>query len=161
MRSVVALGVLLALVAGAAFFGAQFTPGEWYQSLRRPPLNPPNWLFGPVWSLLYLAIAVAAFLVWRSPDRSAVGLGLGLWAVQLVLNALWSYLFFGLRRPGLALIEIIVLLAVIIVTTVVFFSIRRPAGILFVPYALWVAFATYLNAGYWLLNRSGDMAAAS
>jgi benzodiazapine receptor len=161
MRGLVALGVFIALVAGAAFVGAQFTPGEWYQSLRRPPLTPPNWLFGPVWSLLYLAIAVAAFLVWRSPERSGVGLGLGLWAVQLVLNALWSYLFFGLERPGLALVEIIVLLAVIVATTVVFLSIRKPAGVLFVPYALWVAFAAYLNAGFWLLNRAGGIAPGS
>jgi len=161
MRGLVALCVFIALVAGVAFFGAQFTPGEWYQSLRRPPLTPPNWLFGPVWSLLYLAIAVGAFLVWRSPDRSGVGLGLGLWAAQLVLNALWSYLFFGLNRPGLALVEIIVLLAVIIATTVVFFSIRRPAGVLFVPYALWVGFATYLNAGFWFLNRGGAIAPGS
>lgn len=150
--------MFIVLVAGAALFGAQFTPGEWYESLRRPPLTPPSWLFGPVWSLLYLAIAVAAFLVWRSPKRSGVGLALGLWAVQLVLNAAWSYLFFGLERPGLALVEIVVLLGVIIATTVVFFSIRKPAGVLFLPYALWVGFATYLNAGFWILNRTGGIA---
>jgi tryptophan-rich sensory protein len=153
--------VFIVLVAGAALFGAQFTPGEWYESLRRPPLTPPSWLFGPVWSLLYMAIAVAAFLVWRSPERSGVGLALGLWAVQLILNAAWSYLFFGLERPGLALVEIVVLLAVIVATTLVFFSIRRPAGWLFLPYALWVGFATYLNAGFWFLNRGGGLAPGS
>ncbi|MHC4908384.1 MAG: TspO/MBR family protein [Planctomycetota bacterium] len=79
-----------------------------------------------------------------------------LWVVQLALNAAWSYLFFGLERPGLALIEIIVLLALVVATAVVFASIRKPAGVLFVPYALWVGFATYLNAGFWFLNRAGD-----
>jgi len=157
MRAILTFGVFLLLVAGAAFVGAQFTPGPWYESLRRPPLAPPNWIFGPVWSALYLAIAVAAFLVWRAraPEQSGVRLGLSLWAIQLGLNALWSYLFFGLERPGLALLEIIVLLAVIIATAVVFGSVRRAAGLLFVPYAAWVTFATYLNAGFWWLNRGG------
>jgi len=163
MRAALTLGVFVLLVAGAAFVGAQFTPGPWYQSLRRPPLAPPNWIFGPVWSVLYLAIAVAAFLVWRSPERggtgtgttTAVRLGLGLWATQLALNALWSYLFFGLERPGVALVEIVLLLATIIATAVVFFSVSRAAGLLFVPYIAWVSFATYLNAGFWWLNRGG------
>lgn len=156
LQRFVAFGVFVALVAGAALFGAQFTPGAWYQSLQRPWLTPPNWVFGPVWTVLYLAIAIAAFLLWTSADRSRVKLALGLWATQLVLNALWSYLFFGLKRPGIALIEIVTLLAVILATTVVFLSIRKPAGVLFIPYALWVGFATYLNAGFWLLNRAGD-----
>ncbi|MBT8486243.1 MAG: tryptophan-rich sensory protein [Phycisphaerales bacterium] len=153
MRAVTPLFVFLGLVAVAAFFGSNFTPGEWYQALQRPALAPPNWIFGPVWTLLYLAIAVAAFLVWRRPERSGRALALVLWGTQLALNALWSYLFFGLERPGLALIEIVVLLGVIVATTVVFFSVRKSAGMLFVPYALWVSFATYLNAGFWYLNR--------
>lgn len=158
MRIALAFGVFLLLVAGAGFAGAQFTPGPWYQSLRRPPLAPPNWVFGPVWSLLYLTIALAAFLVWRSPERAGVRLGLGLWGTQLALNALWSYLFFGLERPGIALIEIILLLAVIVATTVVFLSVRRTAGLLFIPYIAWVSFATYLNAGFWWLNRGAGPA---
>ena len=160
MRAALTLGVFVLLVAGAAFVGAQFTPGPWYQSLRRPPLAPPNWIFGPVWSVLYLAIAVAAFLVWRSPERAGTGitttvrLGIGLWGTQLALNALWSYLFFGLERPGIALIEIGLLLATIVATTAVFFSVSRAAGLLFIPYIAWVSFATYLNAGFWWLNRA-------
>ena len=151
MRSIGPLIVFVLLVAIAAFFGARFTPGEWYASLERPPLTPPSWLFGPVWSVLYLCIAVAAFLVWRAgaPHRTA----LGLWTGQLVLNALWSYLFFGLERPGVALVEITILLLLIVATTVSFFRARRAAGVLFVPYAAWVSFATYLNAGFWYLNR--------
>ena len=151
MRSLLALVAFLALVALAASFGALFLPGEWYESLRKPPLNPPNWVFGPVWTLLYLGIAVAGWRVWRA--RPEVSTALGLWAAQLLLNALWSYLFFGLERPGLALVDITVLLVLILATTVVFFRIDRPAGALLVPYAVWVAFATYLNAGLWVLNR--------
>ena len=151
MRAAVPLIVFMALVAAAAFIGARFTPGEWYDSLQRPPLAPPNWIFGPVWTLLYLAIAVAGFLVWRSPETSR--LALVLWGTQLTLNALWSYLFFGLERPGLALVEISILLMVIVATTLVFFRIRTMAGALFVPYTMWVSFATYLNAGFWYLNR--------
>ena len=151
MRTAVPLIIFIALVAVAAFVGARFTPGAWYTSLERPPLAPPNWIFGPVWTLLYVAIAVAAFLVWRTPGDKT--LALTLWGTQLALNALWSYLFFGLERPGLALIEISILLAVIVATTIVFWRLRPSAGALFVPYALWVSFATYLNAGFWFLNR--------
>ncbi len=126
-------------------------PGPWYAALDRPALTPPGWVFGPVWTLLYLTIAVAAFVVWQSPERSHIALGV--WGAQLALNALWSYLFFGLQQPGLALIEIVVLLAAIIATAVLFYRIRPSAGLLLVPYALWVSFATYLNAGFWYLNR--------
>ena len=151
MRTAVPLVVFIALVAAAAFIGARFTPGEWYDSLQRPPLAPPNWIFGPVWTLLYIGIAVAGFLIWRSPETSR--LALALWGTQLTLNALWSYLFFGLERPGLALVEISILLMVIVATTLFFFRIRPMAGALFVPYTMWVSFATYLNAGFWYLNR--------
>jgi tryptophan-rich sensory protein len=93
---------------------------------------------------------VAAWLVWRAETRWNVALSL--WVAQLVLNAIWSALFFGLQRPDLALIEIVVLLVVIVATLIAFYRIRRPAGLLLVPYAVWVAFASYLNAGFWLLN---------
>lgn len=142
----------VALVSAAALFGAAFEPGAWYDSLRKPPLTPPSWVFGPAWSLLYLAIALAGWLVWRA--RPASPAPLALWGVQLVLNAAWSYLFFGLQRPGVALVEIGVLLGVIVATAAAFFRVRVAAGALFVPYAAWVAFAAYLNAGLWLLNRS-------
>lgn len=151
MRSVLALGGFLALVALAALFGASFEPGAWYAGLRKPPLNPPAWIFPPVWSALYLAIAVAGWLVWRA--RPATRTPLALWGAQLVLNALWSWLFFGLNRPGAALLEIVVLLALVAATTAAFFRIRPLAGALLAPYAAWVAFAAYLNAGLWVLNR--------
>ena len=92
--------IFLACVGLASFFGAQFVPGAWYEALQKPPLNPPNWIFAPVWSALYLAVAVAGWLVWRSGPTSR--LPLALWGSQLALNAAWSWLFFGLERPGLA-----------------------------------------------------------
>ena len=134
----------------ASFFGAQFVPGAWYEALQKPPLNPPNWIFAPVWSALYLAVAVAGWLVWRSGPTSR--LPLALWGSQLALNAAWSWLFFGLERPGLALINILILLAVLLATLISFHRIHPWAGRLFVPYAAWVMFATYLNAGLWYLN---------
>lgn len=153
MKNMRSLFVFVALVAAAAAFGGAFQPGAWYAGLRKPPLTPPNWVFGPAWTILYLAIAVAGWIVWQAQRR--VGLPLLLWGAQLALNAMWSYLFFGMQRPGLALVEIAVLLTVILATASAFFGVRRLAGLLFVPYALWVCFAAYLNAGVWLLNRSG------
>lgn len=151
VRSAAALGTFIVLVALVALFGASFQPGDWYEALRKPLLTPPNWIFGPVWSVLYLCNAVAAWLVWRArPGRAAP---LALWAGQLVLNALWSLLFFGLHRPGLALLEIALLLGLVVATTSAFFRVRSLAGWLLVPYVAWVGFASYLNAGLWQLNR--------
>jgi tryptophan-rich sensory protein len=151
MRDLRALAVFVVLVAIAALFGAQFQPGPWYEGLQKPPLNPPNWVFAPVWSLLYLTIAVSGWLVWRA--RPASSTPLTLWGSQLVLNAAWSMLFFGLHLPGIALCDIVLLLAVLVATTASFFRVRIPAGALLLPYTAWVCFAAYLNAGLWYLNR--------
>lgn len=151
MRDYAALGAFILLVAAAAVFGAQFQPGPWYADLRKPPLNPPNWVFAPVWTVLYLAMAVSGWMVWRA--RAESSLALSLWAGQLVLNAAWSFLFFGLRRPGAALLEILALLVVLFFATASFFRIGRVPGALFLPYTAWVGFAAYLNAGIWHLNR--------
>jgi tryptophan-rich sensory protein len=126
----------------------------WYVTLNRPFFTPPSWVFGPVWTLLYLMMGVAAFLVWqRGWDTPGVKLALGLWVAQLLLNGLWSILFFGMQAPGIALVEIVVLLALIVWCTKVFFQLSTPAGWLMVPYIAWVGFATLLNGGFWLLNR--------
>lgn len=118
--------------------------------MRKPAGNPPAWVFGPVWSALYLRMAVAAWLVWRV---GGAGRGLALWVAQLVLNAFWSLLFFGLQRPGLALLDIVLLVGAIAATLHAFHRVRPLAGWLLLPCLAWVGFAAYLNVGLWILNR--------
>lgn len=146
------LGLLVALAAcyGAAAIGTQFTPGEWYAGLVKPSWNPPSWLFAPVWTVLYGMMAVASWLVWRT--RAAVRTALTLFALQLVLNATWSWLFFGLERPDLAFADIVLLWLALLATTAAFFRIRAAAGILMLPYLFWVSFAAALNFAIWRLN---------
>lgn len=124
----------------------------WYQTLVRPPLNPPDWVFAPVWTTLFALMAVAAWRVWLQVSVPRRGRALLLYWIQLALNLLWSCLFFGVQSTGGALIEIVVLLLAIVATTVTFMRVDRIAGWLMVPYAAWVSFATYLNAGLWWLN---------
>ena len=126
--------------------------GDWYAALEKPAFNPPDWVFAPVWTVLYLMMAVAGWRVWRRAGFRGARIALALFAAQLALNLAWSLLFFGLRRIDLALVEIVVLLAVILSTTVVFWRIDRLAGWLFVPYAAWVAYAVVLNGSLWELN---------
>jgi tryptophan-rich sensory protein len=150
-----ALAVALAICFAVAAFGARFAPGPWYAALAKPFWTPPNWIFGPVWTLLYTMMAVSAWLVWLRADGSGrVRNALLLFAVQLLLNGAWSWLFFGGHRMGLALAEILVLWAFILATTVAFWRIRRWAGILLLPYLGWVGFASLLNAALWWLNRA-------
>ena len=127
----------------------------WYPTLVKPSFNHPNWIFAPVWSMLYIMMGVAAGLVWNRIDfeKEIVKKALVFFAIQLALNALWSYLFFGLRNPTLAGIEIVILWLMIFETYVKFSKINKIAGYLFIPYLLWVSFATVLNAGIWWLNR--------
>ena len=140
------------LCYAAAGAGSLFSPGAWYQSLAKPVWNPPSWLFAPVWTLLYGMMAVAAWLVWRRYGFSGAILPLTAFVVQLVLNAAWSWLFFGLHRPGLAFAEIVLLWIAILATLVLFWRLERLAGILLVPYLAWVSFATVLNYTLWQLN---------
>jgi translocator protein len=141
---------IFALTFAAASFGARFRPGQWYAGLAKPPWNPPNWIFAPVWTVLYIGIAVAALLVFRRTH--VVGTPLLLWGAQLALNALWSWLFFGLQRPGLAFGEIVCMLVAVVATVIAFLTVDRTAGLILVPYAAWVAFATALNFAIWRLN---------
>jgi translocator protein len=142
----VAAVVVVAVVGGVAASSSR----ETYDRLDLPAFAPPGWLFGPVWTLLYGLIAVAGWLVWRRVgfDASTVP-----YAVQLVLNAAWTPLFFAAGWYGVALVEIVMLLATVVVTIAVFARRSRPAALLLVPYAAWVAFATALNASIWWLNR--------
>lgn len=127
----------------------------WYPTIEKPSFNPPNWIFAPVWSLLFILMGVAAGLVWTKMEdnKEIVRKALTFFAIQLALNSLWSYLFFGLHNPFLALIEIILLWLLIYETYNQFVKINKIAGYLFVPYLLWVSFATILNANIWWLNK--------
>ncbi len=127
---------------------------DWYPTLVKPSFNPPNWIFAPVWSMLYIMMGVAAGLVWNrmEQEREVVKKALIFFAIQLALNALWSYLFFGLHNPMLAGLEIIVLWLMIFETYVQFGKINKIAGYLFLPYIAWVSFAAVLNASIWWLN---------
>lgn len=149
MRSVIALIVIVLIVAAAAAVGGQFMPDSWYASLRKPSFNPPNWIFAPVWTTLYLLMAVAAWLVWRT---SGVDGALLLFAIQLLLNALWTYFFFGRHAPGMALADIAVLWLAIAATIYVFAQRSGVAAWLLAPYLAWVSFAALLNFEIWRLN---------
>lgn len=138
----------VALVAGS---GILFKPGAWYESLKRPSWRPPNWAFGPAWTVLYAMIAVAGWLVWR---KVGFGPALLVYAVQLLLNAGWSAVFFGLRRPGLALGELTLLWLSIIATIAAFLPIDALAAGLLLPYLAWVTFAGALNRSIWRMNRA-------
>jgi translocator protein len=147
----VLFGFLLITFAVAGISGAS-TSGSvrgWYLTISKPSWNPPSWVFGPVWTALYAMMAVAAWLVWRQAGWSSALL---LFGIQLALNAAWSPLFFGLHRIDLALADIVLMWAAIVATTVAFWKVTPFAGWLFVPYLLWVTFATALNFALWRLN---------
>lgn len=142
---------------GAAAIGGLFTSrglGPWYDSLRMPRWSPPDAVFGPVWTVLYASMAVAAWLVWKRAGWSGGRVALGVFGVQLALNVGWSGLFFGLRRPDLAALEILILWAAIVATLIAFLRISPVAGGLMVPYLLWVTFAAALNLAIWRLNAA-------
>ena len=127
--------------------------GGWFKGLVKPSFNPPNWIFGPVWTTLYLMMGVALFLVWRRGLKTAgVKAALVLFLIQLALNVLWSVLFFGLHQPAPAFFEIAALWVFILLTMLKFFGLSRPAGWLLFPYLLWVSFASVLNFFLWRLN---------
>lgn len=155
IRSILGLAAWIALCAAAAMLGSVFTSmslESWYPGLRKPSFNPPNWVFGPVWTVLYLLMAVAAWRVWRKSAFSRGRLALTLFLLQLSLNVTWSLLFFGLRRPDAAFVEIIVLWLAILAATAAFARHDRPAAAMMTPYLLWVAFAAVLNLALWRLN---------
>jgi benzodiazapine receptor len=151
------LAVVVTCLAIGYFSGivTRTSVDTWYPTLIKPSFNPPNWVFAPAWSLLYLLMGVAAGLVWDriEYEKEAVKNALVFFAIQLALNALWSYLFFGLMNPLLALLEVFVLWLMIYETLLKFIKINKIAGYLLVPYLLWVSYATVLNASIWWLNK--------
>lgn len=140
-----------ALLAGL-IGGVATRPGEWYASLDKPAWTPPGWIFGPVWTILYLMMGVAAWLVWERRGTGRAEAALTLFVVQLALNALWSWLFFGWHRIDLAVVEILILWLLIAATLSAFVRVRRAAGALLVPYLLWVSFAGALTLEIWRRN---------
>ncbi len=153
IKLVIAIAVPLA-IGGLSGFATASGVATWYPTLVKPSFNPPAWIFGPVWTVLYIMMGVAAFLVWRQGlATEGVKLALTVFGVQLALNGLWSILFFGMQSPGLALAEIIVLVLAIVATVWLFWRVVPAAGMLLLPYLAWVGFATVLNGSIWMLNR--------
>ncbi len=150
-KIIVSVLVCLGLGIASGFSTADSISG-WYQTIQKPSWNPPNWIFGPVWSILYIMMGVAVALVWHS-DHELKKLAVGLFVVQFVLNLLWSYLFFGRHNITLALVEILAMWVMIVTTTIVFYRINHTAAYLMIPYLLWVSFACFLNYSIRALNH--------
>ena len=149
------LGAFVVLCLAISAIGGWVTAdsvGTWYRTLQKPDFNPPDWVFAPVWSLLYLMIALAGWRVWRRRGLAGARVAMGAYAAQLALNLAWSFVFFGGQMIGIALAEIVLLLVAIGVNALLFWRIDRMAGWLLAPYAAWVAFASILNFALWRLN---------
>ena len=154
-RSVISLALSIAVCFGAAAVGSSMTRpaiAGWYAALDKPSWTPPNAVFGPVWSVLYLMMAVAAWLVWRRAAAVSVAFPLAFFGLQLAANVAWSALFFGLKVPGLAFADIVVLWCLIAATIITFWRIIPLAGVLMLPYLAWVTFASALNLAMWRMN---------
>lgn len=150
MRRTVTLALFIVLVlGGGTLIGLWTLPGAWYAGLTKPPFNPPNWIFAPVWTVLYIMVAVAG---WRTSQREPRSSAMTVWFTQLALNFTWSPVFFGAHSIGVALVTVAALLAAALAYIVMQWSRDRAAALLFVPYAAWVAFATLLNGSLWVLN---------
>ena len=149
MSKYASLAVFAAMTVAASLFGTNFMPDAWYAALNKPGWTPPDWLFGPVWTVLYVMIALAGWYAWRTLGVSAAVV---VWVVQMGINGLWSFLMFGQKDITLALVDIVVLLALILAFIGLTWRSVTTAAVLFVPYAVWVAFATALNFAIWQLN---------
>jgi len=149
-----AASILICLTAG--LIGAVFTIDSvqtWYKTIEKPSYSPPNWVFGPVWTILYVLMGVSAYLIWvKGLEKKEARMALMFFVTQLALNALWSILFFGMRNPFYGLIEIVFLWAAIAITIQKFYKISRTAAYLQIPYICWVSYAAFLNYGIWRMN---------
>lgn len=151
------LVVFMVICLGAGGLGAIATTPEiegWYKTIAKPSWNPPDYVFGPVWTTLYVMMAVAAWLVWKPKGLKAAALPLSLFGAQLALNVAWSWIFFGMHEPGWAFAEIVILWLAIVRTMVAFFRRSKVAGWLMAPYLAWVSFASVLNFTIWRLNAA-------
>jgi tryptophan-rich sensory protein len=150
--SLIPFVVVCFLAAGVGALATYSSVKTWYPHLRRPEWTPPDWLFGPVWTALYLLMAMSAWLVWRGSNSGVRRFALILFGIQLVLNALWSVVFFGLRKIGPAFAEVLLLWMMLIATAVAFLPLSLLAAWLLIPYIAWVGFASYLNFRIWQMN---------
>ena len=153
-RSAVALAGWVAVTFAAAAMGGLSLPGDWYARLQKPVWNPPNWIFGPVWTALYTIMAVTAWLVWKRGGFAGQRRALLFFLLQLIFNALWSPLFFGLHLPGLAFVDLVLLWLALLATVTAFWKAHPLAGAMLLPYLAWVTFAGALNFAIWRLNPS-------
>ena len=154
-RNSTSLFVLIGICLGVSAVGGWITRtsvNDWYQTLEKPLLNPPNWLFAPTWITLYIIMAVAAWRAWTRSRNHVRRRAMLAFAIQLALNLAWSFLFFGAKSPGLAAIEILALWIAVITSSITFWHIDHLAGWLMCPYLLWVSFAGYLNIAIFVLN---------
>lgn len=154
-KDILALVLFVGLCLGIGALGAAVTAtslSDWYPSLAKPSFNPPNWIFGPVWTTLYVLMGIAAWRVWRTTGPEIARGPLSVFALQLAVNLGWSVAFFGLRNIGLAVAVILTLDLLVLVTALMFRRIDRPAALLLVPYLAWIAFATVLTIALWRLN---------
>jgi len=153
VKAIIAIAIPL-IVAGTSGFFTVTGVESWYQTIQKPSWNPPNWIFGPVWTTLYVMMGIALFLVWKEDTSTELKkIAIGLFSVQLILNFFWSFIFFGQQQPGWALIEIVALWIFILLTIFAFAQVNKTAAWLLVPYISWVSFATILNYTIWQLNR--------
>ena len=152
LKMVIGAGICLA-IGSASGIATASSVNDWFVTLNKPSFNPPSWLFAPVWTILYALMGVAAALVWHEGwEKPAVKNALLFFGIQLLLNSLWSILFFGVKRPDFAFIDIIILWVILLITILKFTKVRKIAGYLLIPYILWVSFATVLNGAIWQLN---------
>jgi benzodiazapine receptor len=151
--SIASLAVFLAANFATAPAGAVFKPGDWYEGLNHPSWRPPNWLFGAVWTVLYVMIAVSGWLVWETAGWAGGKVALIVYAVHLILNFAWSAVFFGMRRIDLAFAEVLILWISIVATMALFHAISPLAAYLLIPYLCWASFAAVLNYTVWQLNK--------
>ncbi len=151
-RSVLLLVASFAICFSASLVGIAFKPDAWFAALSKPAFQPPNWLFGPVWTLLYALMSVALWRVWRLPPSRDRRAALLLFALQLVLNAAWTPVFFGAHAIGAALVVLAMLVPIVLATIIQFWRIDRPASAMLWPYLAWIGFALVLNAAIWWLN---------
>lgn len=154
-EKIISLAVFLIISFSVAAFGSMFTwasLSDWYITLKKPSFNPPGWVFGPVWTFLYITIAISGWIIWNKKETNVKSIII-IFSIQILLNGLWSPIFFGMKKPELAFYEICFLLISIIAYIILSWPVSKKSSLLFIPYFIWVSFATVLNYNIWQLNK--------